>query len=133
TEVAEMAEAKAVELEAEDRVRPTLRARNLVVLGRDRDELADRGVERPGRRPEGRGRALHYLGSAVVEVLVRDQQDVGLEPLDRRGVEHEAAGGHSLHPPQGVGRGAPRSPHEEGPPPLPTESPPGEVSFRAKA
>jgi hypothetical protein len=49
-EVTEVADAQAVQLEAEDRVGPPLGAGDIVVFGGDRDDLADRRLESPGGR-----------------------------------------------------------------------------------
>ncbi len=54
-EIAEMAHAQPVEREAEDRVRPALRARHVIVLGGDRDHLAERRLR--ACRPSSAGRA----------------------------------------------------------------------------
>jgi hypothetical protein len=50
-EIAHVAAANAVEVEAEDDVRAALRASARIVLGCHADDLADRGVERPRTGP----------------------------------------------------------------------------------
>ena len=77
-EVAEVAHAQPVELEHEDRVRPARGARLLVVLGGDRRDLAERRLERARRRAQDRRIAADRLDAVVVDVLVGDQQQLGL-------------------------------------------------------
>ena len=101
-----MADAKAVEGEAEDRVRPALGAGDGVVLGGDSDDLAGRRVERAGGRADRDRVAADGLDAVVVAVLVRDQQQVGLEPLDRRVVEVDAVRGRGRHVAERVDRDA---------------------------
>ncbi len=101
-EVAEVAHPQPVELEHEDRVRPALGARRLVVLGGDRDDLADRRLQRAGGRAQDRGVAADRLDAVVVHVLVGHEQQIGLDALDRRVVElHPAARGHADMSPNG--------------------------------
>jgi hypothetical protein len=54
------------------------------VLGGDRDHLAERRIERSGRRSHDVGRAGDEVDRVVVAVLVRHEQEVGLDALDRR-------------------------------------------------
>ena len=76
-EVAEVADAEAPEREPEERVRAAGRARDVVVLARDRDDLADQGVSNvPAVEQDHERLALDRLDAPVVGVLVRDEEDV---------------------------------------------------------
>ena len=86
-EVAEVTDAQAVELEHEDRVRTAFGAGRLVVLGGDRGDLADRRLQLPGGRAQDRRVAADGLDAVVIDVLVGHQQQLRLQPLDRRVVE----------------------------------------------
>ena len=79
TEVAEVAEAQAAEGEAEDRVRPALRSGDIIVLGGDRDDLADRRLEPTGGRTKDDRRAADDRDVVVVAMLVRDEQEIGAD------------------------------------------------------
>ncbi len=80
-EVAEVADPHAVEVEDEDRVRSALGPGRVVVLGGDGEHLADRGLEPArGRAQDGRG-AADRLDAVVVEVLVGDEQQVGVDAV----------------------------------------------------
>ncbi len=96
-EIAEVADAEAVERELEDRVRATGRARDVVVLARDRDDLADRRLERARRRADHERLALDRVDAAVVDVLVRHEEDVGPDAHDRRVVEPQPARREHAH------------------------------------
>ncbi len=92
-EVAEVAEADPVERQAEDRVRAAGRSRTVVVLGGDRDHLAERRLE-PARGRAEHGRSpSRYLDAVVVRVLVRDEHEIGGDTVDPRVPE--------LHSPRG--------------------------------
>ena len=95
-EVAEVRDPQVVEREHDDRVRPALRARGLVVLGGDRHDLAERRFERARRRANQVRVAADDLYRIVVEVLVRHQEELGRGVRDRRVVEAEV--GHPLAP-----------------------------------
>jgi papain like protease len=84
-------------LTAEDRGRPPLGAGRVVVLGGDRDHLADGRIECPGRRAHDLGRPADDLDCVVVAVHVRDEQEVGFGALDRRIVELHATRHEPLH------------------------------------
>jgi len=94
-EVAEVTEAQSVQREAKDGVRTALRARDVIVLGGDGDDLAQWRVVRPGGRAQHRRGAAHDLGAVVIAVLVRDQQEIGLHARDRRIGEAQAALGEA--------------------------------------
>ena len=83
-----MAHAHAVELEAEDRVRAARRPCHVVVLGRDRHNLADRRLEASGGRANRLRVASDRVDTVVVAVLVRHEQEIGFG-VDRRVVELE--------------------------------------------
>ncbi len=65
-EVAEVRDAHPSEGEDEERVRPALRAGDLVVLGRDADDLADRRLVGPRQRPEHHRVAADRADAVVV-------------------------------------------------------------------
>jgi hypothetical protein len=73
------------------RVVAPLRAGGLVVLGRHGDDVADRRVQRSGGRAEDLGRAADRLEPVVVGVLVGDQDEVGVDTLDRGVIELDPA------------------------------------------
>src|SRR5439155_4169948 len=74
-EVAHVAHARPVQRQHEDRVRPALRARDLVVLRCDRDDLADRRLEpptsQPSRWPESWPRRVAISVTAVPTNIAR--------------------------------------------------------------
>ena len=83
-EVAEVRHAHLAEQERQQRVRPALGARHVVVLGGDPDDLADRRLVRPRGRPQHHGIAADGADAVVVPVLVGDEQQVGGDALDGR-------------------------------------------------
>jgi hypothetical protein len=86
-EIAEVTDAKAVECEAEDRVRAALGAGDVVVFGSDGDHLAYRRVERACGRAQDLRRAADDLDGVVVAVLMGDEHDVRVGAFNRRVVE----------------------------------------------
>jgi hypothetical protein len=80
-----------VERKQEDRVRPALGAGGLVVLGGDCDHLPERRLETPRGRPQDRRVPADGLDAVVVEVFVRDQQQVRFDAFDRRILELHAS------------------------------------------
>ena len=87
TEIAEVADPDAVEVEGEDRVRSALGPGRGVVFGGDGEHLADRGLETARRRAQDDRRAADRLDAVVIEMLVGDEQEVGIDAGDRRVVE----------------------------------------------
>jgi hypothetical protein len=61
------------------------------VLGGNAHDLAEWGLETTGGGADDLGFAGHGRGVVVVEVLVRDQKQVGMDPVDRLVVEAAAA------------------------------------------
>jgi hypothetical protein len=100
-EVAEVAEAEAADREAHDQVRAAGRPGDVVVLRSNRDDLADRRLVGPGRADHD-GVAADRLDAVVVEMLVRDEQQVGAHVFDRRVAELDSAAGHRAHVAEGV-------------------------------
>src|SRR6185437_15072899 len=103
-EVAEVADADAVEGEDEDRVRAPARARLLVVLGGDRHHLADRSLEAAGRRADDVRVAGDGLDAVVVAVLVRDEKQVRLVLGHGRIGEPEPTAEERAHITEGIDR-----------------------------
>ena len=75
-----MRDAHPAEGEDEERVRPALRPGDLVVLGRDADDLADRRLVGARQRPEHHRIAADRADAVVVEVLVGHEQRSALTP-----------------------------------------------------
>jgi sugar phosphate permease len=90
-EVAEVRDGKPVQLDADEEVRAAARARDIVVLGGRRDDLAEGRVVRAGRRADDGRIPECKLGAVVIRMLVRDEQQVDLERLDRWVFEPDAA------------------------------------------
>jgi hypothetical protein len=84
-----VADAQAVEREAEEHVRAARRAGHVVVLGGRCDDRAERRLVRAGGRAHDRRRPSDGLDRVVVEVLVRDEQEVGGHLRDGRVAEDE--------------------------------------------
>jgi hypothetical protein len=91
-----VANAKSLQAEDEDRVGPSLRAGTRVVLGRDRDNLAESRLEPARGRADHVWRAAECLHAVVVEMLVGDQRKIGRYAGDLGIVELDAARGHGF-------------------------------------
>jgi len=91
------------------------------VLGGDGDHLADRRLEGARRRTHNLRRAADDLHDVVIGVLVRHQQDVGLNVLDRGIVEAKPSLREPVHGSEGVDEDRALAADQEGRLPVPAD------------